>query len=121
MMLAAHQNVQVRRLGLDLIIEFVEVRFPVAAHDHLGLGHLPGALACHLQGPHPPTPPPPRPGLLPPPRRPPPAPGGPPPPPPPPCPAPVCWWGPGGGLARGRAHNSAQAVPKGMPSSRKAW
>src|ERR1035441_6209321 len=55
MMLAAHQNVQVRRLGLDLIIEFVEVRFPVAAHDHLGWGHLPGARARHLQSPHPPA------------------------------------------------------------------
>ena len=54
-MLTAHQQVDVPGRRLDLVVEFVDVRFAVAADHHLRLGHLPRPLTGDLQRPDPPS------------------------------------------------------------------
>src|ERR1019366_6975456 len=54
-MLAAHQQVDVPGRRLDLVVEFINIRFAVSADHHLRLGHLPRPLTGDLQRPDPPS------------------------------------------------------------------
>jgi hypothetical protein len=54
-MLAAHQQVDVLGRRLDLVVEFVEVRFAVPADHHLRWGQLSRPLTGDLQRPDPPS------------------------------------------------------------------